>query len=105
VIAFDPYVSKEDGSRLGVEMATLESSTPGRLHHVPHAAHAGDEGMVNAAAIAKMKDGVRIINCAAAPCERSRPSGALQSGRSPGRRSTSSDGAPPPDMPLLAHPT
>lgn len=64
-IAYDPFISSERAASLGVEMVTLEDlfrradvitvHTPliKETHH-----------MINAGAIATMKDGVRLINCA-----------------------------------------
>lgn len=64
-IAYDPFISSERAASLGVEMVTLDDlfrradvitvHTPliKETHH-----------MINAGAIATMKDGVRLINCA-----------------------------------------
>src|SRR3990172_338465 len=64
VVAFDPYVSKEDAARLGVEMATLDelyARADFITYHPPLSP--ATHKIVNSISIAKMKDGVRIINC------------------------------------------
>jgi len=96
VVAFDPYVSKEDAAQLGVEMASLDELYARADYITFHTPLTPDtKGMVNATAIAKMKDGVRIVNCARGALVNeadllapSRP------GRSPVRRSTSSRRSP-----------
>jgi D-3-phosphoglycerate dehydrogenase / 2-oxoglutarate reductase len=65
VVAYDPFVSAERFRELGVESDTLEgvlARADFLTLHLP----ANDEtrGMINAAAIARMKDGVRIVNAA-----------------------------------------
>jgi len=65
VIAYDPYLSEENAKKMGVELVGLDD-----LYrradiisiHVPMTAET--KSLINAAAIGKMKDGVRIINCA-----------------------------------------
>lgn len=65
VIAHDPFVPPENAARQGVEMAGLDeiyARSDFITVHVPLT----DEtrGMINRKAFAKMKKGVRIINCA-----------------------------------------
>jgi len=65
VIAYDPYLSPERARDLGVEKANLDALLARAdfiTLHVPKT----DEtrGMIDAAALAKTKRGVRIINCA-----------------------------------------
>ncbi|MBP2686585.1 MAG: D-3-phosphoglycerate dehydrogenase [Deltaproteobacteria bacterium] len=107
VVAFDPYVSKEDAARLGVEMATLDelyARADFISYHTPLTSET--KGMVNAAAIGKMKDGVRIVNCArGALVNEADLLAALQSGKVKGAAlDVYSTEPPPPDLPLLAHP-
>ena len=107
VVAFDPYVSKEDAARLGVERTTLDelyARADFITYHTPLTPET--KGMVNAAAIAKMKDGVRIINCArGALVNEADLLAALQSGKVAGAAlDVFATEPPPPDMPLLAHP-
>ena len=65
VIAYDPYLSPERAIKLGVtkvELDELFRRSDFITLHVP--ATDQTRGMISAHAIAKMKDGVRIINCA-----------------------------------------
>ncbi|MFY9270359.1 MAG: phosphoglycerate dehydrogenase [Candidatus Manganitrophaceae bacterium] len=65
VIAYDAYLSPENAKKLGVEVVdldTLFSRSDIITFHVPLTTET--KHMVNAAAIQKMKQGVRIINCA-----------------------------------------
>lgn len=65
VIAFDPFLSPERAQELGVEKVELDELF-GRSDfitlHVPMTDKT--RGIINAEAIAKMKKGVRIVNCA-----------------------------------------
>ena len=65
VCAFDPFLTEERAKELGVEHVTLDelyAQADFITIHVPK--NEKTLGMVNAAAFAKMKNGVRIINCA-----------------------------------------
>jgi len=65
VIAFDPYLSPERAIELGVEKVTLDElyrRADVITLHTPLTD--GTRNMIDAAAIAKMKKGVRLINCA-----------------------------------------
>ena len=65
VIAFDAYLSTENGQKMGVELvdlATLYRRADMITLHTPMTPET--KYLINAEAIAKMKDGVRIINCA-----------------------------------------
>lgn len=65
VIAFDPYLTEERAIELGVEKVELDdlfARADFITIHVPK--NEKTAGLINKAAIAKMKDGVRIINCA-----------------------------------------
>ncbi len=65
VVAFDPFLSEERASQLGVEkvdLDTLLERSDFITLHTPMTDKT--RGIINADAIAKMKDGVRIINCA-----------------------------------------
>jgi D-3-phosphoglycerate dehydrogenase len=65
VIAFDPFLTVERAIEIGVEKVELDDLF-GRADfitiHVPKNEHTA--GLINTDSIAKMKDGVRIINCA-----------------------------------------
>jgi D-3-phosphoglycerate dehydrogenase len=65
VIAFDPYLTEEVARRLGVELVDLD--TLYRLAdfvtvHIPLTRDT--RGLIGAAELARMKDGVRLVNCA-----------------------------------------
>ncbi len=65
ILAFDPFISAEKAKSLGIELADLETiwrRSDFITLHTPKTKETA--GMVNKATIAKMKDGVRIINCA-----------------------------------------
>lgn len=65
VIANDPYLSAERAETLGVEKVELDqlyARADFITLHVP--ATEATRGMINAASLAKMKFGVRIVNCA-----------------------------------------
>ena len=65
VIAFDPFLTPERAKELGVEKVELDelyARADFITIHVPKNEHTLH--MINAEALAKMKDGIRIINCA-----------------------------------------
>lgn len=65
VIAYDPFLSEEKAVELGVRKVELDSifaESDFITLHVPK--NEKTKGIINKAAIAKMKKGVRIINCA-----------------------------------------
>ena len=65
VIAFDPFLSEERADKLGVEKVELDallSRADFITLHVPKTEQTAN--MIDTAAIAKMKPGVRIVNCA-----------------------------------------
>ena len=65
VVAFDPFLSAERAAQLGiekVELPALFKRADFITLHTPMTDKT--KGIINAAAIAEMKDGVRIINCA-----------------------------------------
>src|SRR5262249_12135585 len=65
VIAFDPFVTPETAARIGVELVTLDAMWP-RVDfltlHTPLTSET--RGLVGRDAIARMRKGVRIVNCA-----------------------------------------
>jgi len=82
VIAFDPYVSQNVAEDLGVRMVPLDE-----LYQLSDylSLHVGltpqTQGMINAESIAKMKPGIRIVNCARGELlDESALAAALQSG-------------------------
>jgi D-3-phosphoglycerate dehydrogenase len=65
VVVYDPFVSTERTRELGVETATLDevlARSDFLTLHLP--LNEDTRGLVGAAAIAKMRDGVRIVNAA-----------------------------------------
>lgn len=65
VIAYDPYVSEEHGKQIGVEVKSLEeviSEADIISLHLPKTETT--KNLINKDIIGKMKDGVRIVNCA-----------------------------------------
>ncbi|OPY08431.1 MAG: D-3-phosphoglycerate dehydrogenase [Syntrophus sp. PtaB.Bin001] len=65
VIAYDPFISPEVAEKMGITLATLDQiygSADFISVHTPM--NKDTKGMINAAAFAKMKKGVFIINCA-----------------------------------------
>src|SRR5512134_2581171 len=107
VVAYDPYVSKEDAGRLGVEMAALDElyrRSDFITYHTPLTPET--KGMINASAFGKMKDGVYLVNCArGALVNEADLLAALQSGKVKGvALDVFGTEPPPPDLPLLAHP-
>ncbi|HUU68726.1 MAG TPA: phosphoglycerate dehydrogenase [Planctomycetota bacterium] len=65
VVAYDPYISPDRAAQLGIELASLDAIWP-RVDfitvHTPITAET--RGLIGAEQIAKMKKGVRLINCA-----------------------------------------
>ncbi|MCF8474811.1 MAG: phosphoglycerate dehydrogenase [Emcibacter sp.] len=65
VIAFDPYLSVERAAEIGVEKVELDDLFARADFITLHTPLTDStRGIINADAFAKMKDGVRIINCA-----------------------------------------
>jgi D-3-phosphoglycerate dehydrogenase len=65
IVASDPYVSPQTAADLGVELVSLDELLSTSDYISLHLAVTPEtRGMINPANLAKMKDGVRIINCA-----------------------------------------
>lgn len=65
VLAYDPYVSPEHAKKLNVELVTLEEIWASADYLTLHVGlNAQTQGLVNASTLKKMRQGVRIINCA-----------------------------------------
>lgn len=65
IIAHDPYVSSQAAADLGVPLATLDELYRQADYITLHVALTTEtQGMLNDAAFAKMKKGVRVVNCA-----------------------------------------
>ncbi|MBM4256315.1 MAG: phosphoglycerate dehydrogenase [Deltaproteobacteria bacterium] len=65
VLAFDPFVSSETAAKLGVEIASLDEIYANADFITVHTPLTKEtRGLIGKDAFAKMKKGVRIINCA-----------------------------------------
>ncbi len=65
VIAYDPFLTEETANKLGIELVSLDNLYERADFISVHVPLTSDtKGMVDADAFNKMKDGVRIINCA-----------------------------------------
>ncbi len=65
VIAFDPFISTEVAQRMGIELVGLDDLYERADFITVHTPLTPEtRGLVGAAAFAKMKKGVRVINCA-----------------------------------------
>jgi D-3-phosphoglycerate dehydrogenase len=107
VLGYDPYVSKEDMARLGVEYASLDElyrRADFITFHTPLTPET--KSMVNASSIGKMKKGVFIINCArGALINEADLQAALESGKVKGAAlDVFPVEPPPPDTPYFKHP-
>ncbi len=104
IIAYDPFVTPEAAAKMNVEPATLDelySQADFITVHTPLTKET--RGLINAAAFAKMKDGVRIINCARGGIvDEDALLDALQGGKVAGAAlDVFSQEPPPADYPLL----
>jgi D-3-phosphoglycerate dehydrogenase len=106
VLVHDPFVSQDESRRLGVDMVDLEvllASSDYVSLHLPKTPES--TGLINQAAIAKMKRGVYIINCARGGIVRDADLLAgLDSGQVAGAAVDVYDPEPPADWSLAKHP-
>lgn len=107
VLAYDPYLTLSRASALQVEMAELDelyARSDFITVHMPMTAET--KGMLNTAAFAKMKKGVRILNCARGGIVNEADLlAALQSGQASGAALDVYETEPPAaDFPLRALP-
>lgn len=103
VLAYDPYISQEKAKRLNIELVTLDElykNSDFITLHVPKSDET--KKMISKTEIDKMKDGVRIINCARGGlidetvlCE------AIKSGKVAGAALDVYENEPPTGSPLL----
>jgi D-3-phosphoglycerate dehydrogenase len=104
VIASDPYVDARTAAALGVQMVDLDTLYSRADFITLHSAITEEtEGMINAASIARMKPGVRIVNAArGALINDADLAEALRSGHVAGAAlDVYAEEPPPPDHPLL----
>ncbi len=65
VIAYDPFITREKAESLGVELVELDTLFASAHFITIHTPMTDDtRNLIRAETIAKMRDGVRIINCA-----------------------------------------
>ena len=105
VLAYDPYFTPEAAREIGIEMLALDEIFPRADFITIHTPLTEDtRGIINDAAIEKMKPGVRLINCARGGLIDERALAyALESGKISGSRARCIEIEPtPPDNPLLA---
>jgi len=106
VVAFDPYLSDEAAARLGIEPVSLNDLLARADFITIHTPMTPEtKGLLNAVAFAKMRDGVRIINCARGGLVDERDLLiALESGKVAGAAlDVFEQEPPPPDHPLIKH--
>jgi D-3-phosphoglycerate dehydrogenase / 2-oxoglutarate reductase len=103
VIAYDPFLSEEKAKTLGIRKVSLdELFTLSDFITVHTPLTPETKGVVNAETIAKMKDGVRIINCARGGIINEQDLyEALKSGKVAGAALDVFEKEPPTDNPLL----
>jgi len=105
-VAYDPYISSDMASELGIEMVELDELYQRSDYISLHVALTDDtRGMINTETIAKMKDGVRIVNCARGELINSNDLDAgLESGKVAGAALDVFETEPPGESPLFQHP-
>jgi D-3-phosphoglycerate dehydrogenase len=106
LLAYDPYVSAERYRELGVERAESPEDLYGRSDvitiHLPKTPETID--YVNAEAFARMKDGVRIVNCARGELiDLGALEDAIRSGKAAGASLDVFPGEPVTEHPLFAY--
>jgi D-3-phosphoglycerate dehydrogenase len=108
VVGFDPFLSAERALEFGIESVPTVDDLWGRCDyvtlHTPLSAET--RNVVGRAALAAMKDGVRVINCARGGLiDEAALREALDSGKVAGAAIDVFDPEPPPpDHPLVTHP-
>lgn len=106
VIAFDPFVAADRAARIGVEMVGLEdllARSDFITMHVPLTRET--QHMIGAASLARVKPGVRIINCSRGGIvDEAALAEAIKAGRVAGAGLDVFEKEPPRDSPLLGLP-
>ncbi|TAL07881.1 MAG: phosphoglycerate dehydrogenase, partial [Nitrospirae bacterium] len=104
VIAHDPFVSTTVARELGIKLASLDEVYAAADYLTLHVGLTPQtSGMINAAALAKMKKGARLINCARGELvEEAALAEALRSGHLAGAAVDVFTEEPPKSSPLLA---
>ena len=104
VIGFDPFIAAENIARMGVEPGSLDDIFTKADFITVHVPLTPDtQGLINQEAFAKMKNGVRIINCARGGIvDEQDLAAAIKAGKVAGAAlDVYVDEPPPPDHPLL----
>ena len=107
VIGYDPYLADTKGPALGIETCDDLDEVFARSDYVTVHTPLTDEtrGLIGADAIAKMKDGVRVINCARGGIvDNDALLAALESGKVAGAAVDVYETEPPEDRRLVEHP-
>lgn len=103
VLGYDPFLSKEKADALGVVMSSLDNIYKKSDFITIHSPLTDDtRGLINTKTIKKMKDGVRIINCARGGIvDEKALHAALKSGKVAGAALDVLEKEPPENNPLL----
>ena len=106
VIATDPYVSKQWAEDLGIELVDLDALLAGSDYISLHVALTSEtKHLISTDAFAKMKDGVRIINCARGGIiDEAALQVAIESGKVAGAGLDVFETEPPGEQPLMSTP-
>jgi len=106
VLAYDPYVTADRARDIGAELAALDAVLAASDYlsvHVPKTKETG--GMIGAAALAKTKRGVFLVNCARGGIVVEKDLlAALDAGQVAGAAVDAYDEEPPKDWSLAKHP-
>jgi D-3-phosphoglycerate dehydrogenase len=106
VLAFDPYISEEKAAEMGITKVSkdeLYKKSDYISLHLPK--NAETAGMINKDVLAKMKDGVFLINCARGGIVAEKDLlEALNSGKVGGAGVDVFEAEPPADLSLVKHP-
>ncbi len=105
VVAYDPFVSSDAAKDCGVQLIELDPLFSRADYITLHLSLTAETaGIINAGSIARMKDGVRIVNCARGELiDSSALATAIGSGKVGGAALDVYEREPPGDSPLLTH--
>ena len=68
IVAYDPFANKDIAKSNGIELKTLDEVYAESDYLSIHSPlNESTKGMINKESISKMKDGIRIVNCARGP--------------------------------------
>ena len=105
ILAYDPYVASDLVKDRGIRMVELDELFASADYISLHVALTDEtRGMINSESIAKMRDGVRIVNCARGELVNSADlEKALASGKVAGAALDVFENEPPGESPLFKH--